>query len=150
MTASPTPATILVVDPSPITLLGTAGVLDSFGYACYCARDASAALQVPQQSTLDAVVIDVADDAEAALQLVTDLRLASGNADLPCFLIADVSWSGLEKRCESLGWTRCVYKPIDPNVLRDLMDQALWMPQLESSHRRRGTRPTRPGWIQLQ
>ena len=142
-------ATILVVDPSPITLLGTAGVLDSLGLACYCARDSDAALKVPAQTTLDAVVIDVSDDAEAALELLEKLRQATENAELPGILIASSEWAGLEKRCEAILAARCLFKPIDPNVLGDLVQQSLWMPQVASAHRRRGTRPLRPGWVQL-
>lgn len=142
-------ATILVVDPSPITLLGTAGVLDSFGYACFCARSVEAALQMPAESDLDAVVIDVGEDAEAALAMVAELRKVRGNPDLPVIFIASTEWAGLEKRCEVMVSARCLFKPIDPNVLGDLVQQTLWMPQLTAAHRRRGTRPARPGWVQL-
>lgn len=142
-------ATILVVDPSPITLLGTAGVLDSFGYACFCARNHDSARQLPEDTQLDAVVIDVGDDAEAALQLVSELRNTRGNSDLPAIFIASPEWAGLEKRCESMSAARCLFKPIDPNVLGDVVQQSLWMPQISAAHRRRGSRPVRPGWVQL-
>ncbi len=142
-------ASLLVVDPSPITLLGTAGVLDSFGYTCYCARTSAAALQAAAEHQLDGVVMDVGGDAEAALELVPELRRQAGESALPWIFIADQRWVGLEKRCEQLPAVRCLFKPIDPNVLRDLVDQALWLPQLETNHRRRGGRPLRPGWIEL-
>lgn len=142
-------ATILVVAPSPITLLGTAGVLDSFGYTCFCARSGEAALQMPVESEVDAVVIDVGEDAEAALAVVAELRKVRSNPDLPAIFIASTEWAGLEKRCEAMVSARCLFKPIDPNVLGDLVQQTLWMPQLAAAHRRRGTRPARPGWVQL-
>lgn len=142
-------ATILIVDSSPITLLGTAGVLDSVGLACYCARNAEAALKTPAEAELDAVVIDVGDDAEASLDLVQQLRVVCENPDLPVVLLASSEWAGLEKRCEMISAVRCLFKPIDPNVLVDLVQQSLWMPQINAAHRRRGTRPARPGWVQL-
>ena len=142
-------ATILVVDPSPITLIATAGVLDSQGYGCICARTAEAAEKAAGQDMLDAVVIDVADDAEAALQLVTRLRSVSGSPELPVLLIADSCWAGLQQRCEAIPAARCLFKPIDPNALLDLVHHSLWMPPLMGNHRRRGTRPQRPGWVSL-
>jgi hypothetical protein len=30
-----------------------------------------------------------------------------------------------------------------------VVEQLLWMPQVVASHRRRGTRPGRPGWVSL-
>jgi CheY-like chemotaxis protein len=142
-------ATVLVVDASPITLLGTAGVLDSIGYVCYCARNHAAAMQVPAQAELDAVVIDTGDDPDASLDLVMALREATGNTQLPAVLLASGIWAGLEKRCEAMPAARCLFKPVDPNVLGDVVERLLLMPQVESVHRRRGTRPTRPGWVNL-
>ncbi|WP_164101225.1 response regulator [Candidatus Laterigemmans baculatus] len=140
---------ILVVDPNPITLIATAGALDSHGYACICARTAVAAEKAAAQDALDAVVIEVADDAEAALALVAKLREVSGSAELPVLLVADGCWAGLQQRCEALAAVRCLFKPIDPNALLDLLQHSLWMPPLPPHHRRRGTRPNRPGWVSL-
>ena len=142
--------TILVIDPNPITLLGTAGVLDSLGHTCYCARDLTAAGKTPQHASLDLVVLDVGDDAEAALAFIPEIRDLTATPELPVILIADGCWAGLERRCESIPAARCLFKPIDPNVLGDLVNQSLWFPQLEAVHRRRGQRPQRPGWIELK
>lgn len=148
--ASKLAATILVVDSSPITLIATAAVLDSQGYACICAGSHQAAEKAISQEPLDAVVIDVGDDAEAALQFIAHLRSASGTTGLPAVMIADSRWAGLQQRCEAMRSVRCLFKPIDVNVLLDIVHQSLWMPQLVSGHRRRGTRPQRPGWVNLQ
>lgn len=152
-------ATILVVDPSPITLIAIAGTLDAQGYACICARSHEAAAKAISQDPIDAIVIDVGDDPEAALAWVARLRQNPDTAGLPAVIIADACWAGLQQRCEGLssgatGSARCLFKPIDPNALLDIMHQSLWMPQLLSGHlssggRRRGARPTRPGWVEL-
>jgi CheY-like chemotaxis protein len=143
-------ATILVIDPSPVTLLATAGILDGFGYGCFCARAIDKALQLPDAATIDAIVIDVGDDAEDALTFIATARATVKNDDLPVIMLADTIWAGLEKRCEAMSGVRCLFKPIDPNVLGDVVDRSLWMPQLSAAHRRRGTRPARPGWVELQ
>lgn len=142
-------ATILVVDSNPITLLATAGVLDSQGYACICAGSHGAAEKAVAQEPLDALVIDVGDDAEAALKLIDRLRRADVTDRVPAVMIADNRWTGLQPRCEAIRSARCLFKPVDPNVLLDIVHQSLWMPQLLAGHRRRGTRPQHAGWVNL-
>ena len=61
-------ATIVVLDPSPVSLLTVAGVLDSQGYGCICARTGSAAIEALSMGTVDLLLCDVTDDAAAALE----------------------------------------------------------------------------------
>ena len=75
--------------------------------------------------------------------------MAAASTELPVLLIADSCWAGLQQRCEAMSAVRCLFKPIDPNALLDLLQHSLWMPQLIANHRRRGARPPRPGWVTL-
>lgn len=155
----PTPATaasprrrgtILVVDPGALSLIALAGVLDSQGYTCLCARTPSAARQGSTSETIDLVVCDVGDDAPAALELLASIREQPQTHDLPAVLIADQRWAGLQQKTEAMvATTRCLFKPIDPGALLAVVEPLLWMPQVIASHRRRGTRPGRPGWVSL-
>ncbi len=143
-------ANILVIDPSPLSLIALAGVLDGQSYSCICARTLDSALSATALGTIDVVVCDVADDAAAALEMLVGLRASEQYADLPAVLIADSRWAGLEKKTETLAAvTRCLFKPIDPGSLLAVVEQLLTMPHLLASHRRRGTRPGRPGWVSL-
>ena len=143
-------ASIVVLDPSPISLLALAGVLDAQGYSCVCARDGDAAISALAMGQQDLVVCDVADDAAAALETIEKMRSTEGYAEIPAVLIAESRWAGLEKKAEALPQaTRCLFKPIDPNSLIAVVDQVLWMPTLVASHRRRGTTPNRRGWVTL-
>jgi response regulator RpfG family c-di-GMP phosphodiesterase len=143
-------ATILVIDTTPLSLIALAGVLDTEGYACICARTPTAATEAMRLDKIDIVVCDVGDDAPGMLDLLANLRSMVGESELPAVLIADQRWVGLEKRIESLGGTtRCLFKPIDPGSLLAVVEQLLWMPQVVAAHRRRGTRPGRPGWVSL-
>jgi CheY-like chemotaxis protein len=142
-------ATILVWDANPITLLATAGVLDAGGYVCFCARNEAAANQVPARCPVDAAVIDVGADAEQVLRFIPSFRQLAGNAQLPVVLIADAMWAGLERQVDALAEVRVLFKPIDPNVLLDVVRQALWMPPQAQGVRARGSRQTHPGWIEL-
>ena len=139
-----------MLDPSPISLLALAGVLDNQGYGCICARDGAAAEQALGMATQDLLVCDVGDDAAAALQTLERMRATVGNEQLPAVLIAEGRWAGLEKKTEAMQQaTRCLFKPIDPNSLIAVVDQLLWMPSLVSAHRRKGSSPQRPGWVTL-
>lgn len=98
----------------------------------------------------DLVVWDVGNDAQCALDTITEMRSIGHYQELAAVLLADSKWAGLEKKAEMMPvTTRCLFKPIDPNVLITIVDQALWMPSLVQSHRRRGSRPSRPGWVTL-
>jgi DNA-binding NtrC family response regulator len=148
--ASHRQASIIVLDQSPISLLALAGVLDAQGYGCICARDHAAAISALEMGRQDLLVCDVGDDAAAALETVAEMRATERYAELPVVLIAEGRWAGLEKKTEAMRQpTRCLFKPIDPNSLIAVVDQALWMPTLVASHRRRGTTPSRPGWVTL-
>lgn len=143
-------ASIVVLDPSPISLLTLAGVLDAQGYGCTCARSGDAAVQALAMTQQDLLVCDVADDAAAALETLEKMRAVEGYQDLAAVFIAAGRWAGLEKKTEALPQaTRCLFKPIDPHSLIAVVDQVLWMPTLVASHRRRGTSPNRQGWVTL-
>lgn len=144
------PASIVVWDPSPFSLLALAGVMDSRGYRCVCARTAESTIQALDMGPQDLIVCDVAQDAAAALDTLDQIRRLDSYRQLPAILIAESKWAGLEKKAEANPIaTRCLFKPIDPNSLLAVVDQVLWMPALVTSHRRRGSRPSRPGWITL-
>lgn len=143
-------ASILVVDPQPLSLLALAGVLHSQGFQCVCARDLAAALRANEHGVQDLVIWEIGDDAAATLAALGQLRSQPAHAQLPAVLLADSRWAGLEKKTESLiPSTRCLFKPIDPHSLAAVARELLWMPVLESAHRRRGSQPSRLGWITL-
>lgn len=139
----------LVVDSNALSLIAIAGVLDSEGYQCVCAKSLDSALAATKMSKFDLVVCDVGQDAQAAMELLVGLRAAEDQADLPAVLIADAKWAGLEKKTELMAApTRCLFKPIDAGVLLAVAHQLL-MAGITQTSRTRGTRNVRPGWISL-
>lgn len=143
-------ASIVVLDASPLSLLALAGVMDRHGYGCICARTGDAAVQALSMGRQDMIVADMGSDATAVLDVVARMRATEGYDDMPAVLIADAKWAGLEKKCEAMNVaTRCLFKPIDPNSLIAVVEQTLWLPTLVAAHRRRGSRPSRPGWVSL-
>ena len=143
-------ASLLVVDPSPLSLITLAGIFHSQGHRCVCARNAEAALQSLEMGPLDLIVWDVDDDPAHVLESLADLRSRHGCESIAAVLIAESRWSGLEKKTERLtAVTRCLFKPIDPGSLLAVAEQTLLVPALVAVHRKRGTRPSRPGWLTL-
>jgi len=140
---------ILVIDADPISLVAMAGVLDAEGFECLCARSLDAACKAVDAHPLDLVVCDVGNDPSVVLEGLARMRASDGRASLGAVLIADSCWSGLERKTERLTATHCLFKPIDPSSLLPVVEQAIWMPHLIETHRRRGTRPSRPGWLKL-
>ena len=143
-------ASILVVDPDPLSLIAMAGVLHTQGYNCTCARTADAAEKALQMARQDLVLWDVADDAAAVVDALGKMRQLPDYDQLPAVLVAESRWAGLETKAEAMqAPTRCLFKPIDPNSLIAVVDHVLWMPTLVSAHRRKGSTPSRPGWVTL-
>ncbi|HBE65008.1 MAG TPA: hypothetical protein DDX19_20085 [Rhodopirellula baltica] len=99
---------------------------------------------------IDLLIWDVADDPMSVLTIVQQIRQFSPFQNLPVVLLADSKWAGLEKKTESeIAPTHCLFKPIDPKSLITIAQHLLWMPALQATHRQRGSRPTRPGWVTL-
>ncbi|TWU55819.1 response regulator [Rubripirellula reticaptiva] len=143
-------ASIIVLDASPVSLLTLAGVLDHQGYACVCARNNASAVEALSMGRQDLLVADVGDDAAEVLKTLQKIRSIDSYEELPAVLIAGSQWAGLEKKTETMPQaTRCLFKPIDPHSLIAVVDQILWMPNLIAAHRRRGSKPSRPGWVSL-
>ncbi|QDT12871.1 response regulator [Planctomycetes bacterium K23_9] len=143
-------ASIIVVDPNPLSLIATAGVMDYQGYGVICARTGQAAIDAFSMGHQDLVLWDVGDDAADALSHLEMMRQKTGYEDLPAVLVAESQWAGLEKKAEAMAApTRCLFKPIDPNSLIAVVHQVLFMPSLVKAHRKRGSRPSQSGWVSL-
>ena len=98
--------------------------------------------------SIDLIVWDVGDDVTQVL--ITLAQIRERLPELPAILLAESKWAGLEKKTEKLdAATRCLFKPIDPSALVAVSEPLLWMPALQSAHRQRGSRPSRPGWVSL-
>ena len=144
------PASILVVDPDPLSLIAMAGVLHTQGYQCTCARSGDAAKTALRNARMDLVLWDVADDAAGVLDSLAAMRKLADCHQLPAILVAESRWAGLEGKVDSMAApTRCLFKPIDPNSLFAVVENILCMPSLIAAHRRKGSTPSRPGWITL-
>jgi CheY-like chemotaxis protein len=127
------PAEILVVDNDPYTLIGTAAVLDLAGYVCHCARDRQAALKAGASIGLDLVICDVHLGAESGLDVCRELRRLPGMQDVPVMFVSSTQLPDIVRRSHEAGAAYYLRKPLDPDVLCDLVGKALWLPHLVQS-----------------
>jgi CheY-like chemotaxis protein len=127
------PAEILIVDSDPLTMLGTAAVLDMAGYVCHCARDRAAALKAGQTIALDLVICDVHLEEGSGLDLCRELRRLPGMQDVPLMFVSASQVPDIVRRSHEAGAAYYLRKPFDPDVLVELVGKALWLPHVVQS-----------------
>jgi two-component system chemotaxis response regulator CheY len=124
------PAEILIVDEDSLTLAGATEALDSAGHLVYQARDRRAALKIANTQALDLVICDVHVGADSGLELSRELRRLPGMQDVPVMFISRTQLPDIVRRSHEAGAAYYLRKPLDPDVLIDLVGKALWLPHL--------------------
>jgi two-component system chemotaxis response regulator CheY len=124
------PAEILVIDDDSLALASTAAALDSAGHIVYQARDRMSALRIARIEALDLVVCDVNLGADSGLDLSRELRRLPGMQDVPVMFISRTQLPDIVRRSHEAGAAYYLRKPLDPEVLIDLVGKALWLPHL--------------------
>jgi len=124
------PAEILLIDEDPLALAGTTAALDSAGHIVYQARDRVAALRVARTQALDLLICDVNMGADSGLDLSRELRRLPGMQDVPVMFISRTQLPDIVRRSHEAGAAYYLRKPLDPEVLIDLVGKALWLPHL--------------------
>ena len=127
------PAEILIIDNDPLTLTGSAAVLDMAGYVCHFARGRQAAIKAANTIALDLVICDVNLGSESGLELCRDIRRLPGMQDVPLMFVSSSQLPDIVRRSHDAGGAYYLRKPFDPAVLVELVGKALWMPHLIQS-----------------
>jgi two-component system chemotaxis response regulator CheY len=127
---SPEPAEILLVDDDPLALASAATALDAAGHMVYQARDRIAALKIARSEALDLVICDLNLNGDNGLELSRELRRLPGMQDVPVMFISRTQLPDIVRRSHEAGAAYYLRKPLDPEVLTDLVGKALWLPHL--------------------
>ncbi|HZL90245.1 MAG TPA: response regulator [Pirellulaceae bacterium] len=125
-------AVVLVVDDDPLTVSGIAAVLSAAGYECHGARDQAAALAAARSLALDLIICDVNLAGESGLELCRQLRKQPGMDDVPVMFTSSSQIPDIVRRSHEAGGAYYLRKPLDPEVLLELVGKALWMPHVAS------------------
>ena len=126
-------AEILIIDADPVSLTGTAAVLEMAGNICHCAQDRIAALRAGRTIALDLIICDVQVGADSGLELCRELRRLPGMQDVPVMFVSASQVPDIVRRSHDAGGAYYLRKPFDPDVLVELVSKALWMPHLVRS-----------------
>src|SRR5436190_15078156 len=124
------PAEILLIDEDPLALASATTALDSAGHVVYQARDRMTALRVARSEALDLVICDVNLGGDSGLDLTRELRRLPGMQDVPVMFISRTQLPDIVRRSHEAGAAYYLRKPLDPEVLIDLVGKALWLPHL--------------------
>ena len=127
---APQPAEILIVDEDPIALASATAALDSAGHIVYQAGDRIAALKIARTEALDLVICDVNVGGDGGLELSRELRRMPGMQDVPVMFVSRTQLPDIVRRSHEAGAAYYLRKPLDPDVLIDLVGKALWLPHL--------------------
>src|SRR4029079_17201064 len=127
------PAEILIVDEDSLSLASATEALDAAGHIVYQARDRKAALKIAQTQALDLVICDVGIGGGIGLDLSRELRQLPGMQDVPVMFISRTQLPDIVRRSHEAGAAYYLRKPLDPDVLVDLVGKALSLPHLVHS-----------------
>ena len=121
---------ILVVDDEPEVLGEVAAVLTAAGLACHCCTTTETALAKARVSLPDLIVSDINLNGRSGLEMCEQIRQNDGLADVPVMFLSGAQIPDIIRRSHAAGGTYYLRKPFDPEVLVELIHQALWMPHL--------------------
>jgi two-component system chemotaxis response regulator CheY len=124
------PAEILIVDEDALTLAAATTALDSAGHIVYQARDRRSALKIASTQALDLLICDVNLGNDSGLDLFREMRKLPGMQDVPVMFISRTQLPDIVRRSHEAGAAYYLRKPLDPDVLIDLVGKALWLPHL--------------------
>jgi CheY-like chemotaxis protein len=127
-------ASILVVDSNSESLFTMAAILIANHHQVQTARDASHALKMACQDSLDLLITDTRLIDKSGISLVREIRQFPDHADLPVMFVSTNQTPDVIRRTHDTGAAFHLKKPIDPTVLCELVDKALWLPHLVKSH----------------
>ena len=124
------PAEILLIDDDLFSAGAAAAALETAGYLVFQARDRNAALRLARAQALDLLICDVNLGGQSGLEVCREIRRLPGMLDVPVMFISSTQVPDIVRRSHDASAAYYLRKPLDPEVLIDLVGKALWMPHL--------------------
>ncbi len=125
---------VLVVDDEPEVLEEVATVLKRANFDCECCTTAEAAIALAESSPPDLIISDINLQGHSGLEMCEEIKKREALADVPVMFLSGAQIPDIIRRSHAVGGTYYLRKPFDATVLVELVDKALWMPHLVSSH----------------
>jgi two-component system sensor kinase len=119
------PLRILVADDSPINLEVAAGLLELLGHQAVVVDSGQAALELLERETFDAVFMDIEmpniDGLTAAKMFREWEHIQGQNVHTPVFAMSAHVLDSFRKACAEAGMDGFISKPVEPDELRQVL-----------------------------
>jgi len=125
-----TATTILIIDDETSSLDEVANALRPSDYNLQMASSREAAIECVRRAAPDLIISDIDLGGTSGLELAQELRYCEGTNEVPVIFLSGAQIPDVVRRSRSAGGVYFLRKPFDPEVLVELVDKALWMPQL--------------------
>ena len=126
-------AVVLVIESDHEIVAGLAIALGRAGYSARCCRDAEAALDFVDHTSPDLIIADVNLQGASGIQLCDRIRQRDGLGEVPVMFLSAAQGPDIIRRSYATGAAYYLRKPLDPDVLLELIDKALAAPGLVAS-----------------
>jgi DNA-binding response OmpR family regulator len=123
-------AVILAIDDDPATVADIVRILGAGGYTCHCCRDLDSAASQFECVSPDLVIADLALAGPNGYLLKESIRRERGYLDVPLMFLSNAQGPDIIHRQGDCGGVYYVRKPLNVLVLLELVDKALWKPEL--------------------
>lgn len=124
---------ILVVDPDMRSGNQMREALTDEGYRCWTWTNANDAIELARQMTPSLMIIDTDLDDVDGFDLYRTIA-HQHSQPIPVIFVSGQHGAEIIERSRAAGGIYFLGKPIDPSVLLELVDKALWMPHLIRRH----------------
>ncbi len=116
---------ILVIDPNAVSLTAISAMLNCTGYQVYCAQDRQAAIRGATELEIDLIVCDEEIDESQGAMLVMELRAIPERHDVPIMYMSERQLPDIISRPHDGGAAYHIKKPLEPNLLLEMVKKAL-------------------------
>jgi CheY-like chemotaxis protein len=123
-------AVVLAIDDDPATIADLVRILGAGGYSCHCCRDMASAAEQFAAVRPNLIIADLGLAGPNGRLLSEALHGASGFDEAPRMFLAQSHGADVVHRPGPRGGVYYVRKPLNVVVLLELVDKALWKPQI--------------------
>jgi DNA-binding response OmpR family regulator len=116
---------ILVVDDQQEVLDEIALVLKAANFACQCCTTAEAAIAAADENPPDLIISDMNLRGHSGLQMCEQMQQHAALAEVPVMFLSGTQTADIIRRSDAVGSTYHLRKPLDGQVLLELVDKAL-------------------------
>lgn len=115
-------ASILIIDDDSRNIFALSLVLRSKGYGCLSAMDAQTGMKMLQDHAgIGIVLLDMMMPEQDGYETITALRNMPGRTALPVIAVTAQTMPGDREKCLKAGANAYVSKPVDVDLMLDLL-----------------------------